>query len=64
MAKVVAGCIISWGCILMITAACTSFTGLAICRFLLGVFEAPITPCFMMIVGMVCFAQMFLYSAC
>ncbi|KAH7390111.1 MFS transporter [Cadophora sp. MPI-SDFR-AT-0126] len=52
MAKVVAGCIISWGSILMITASCSNFTGLAICRFLLGVFEAPITPCFMMIVGM------------
>ncbi len=52
MAKVVSGCIISWGSILMITASCSNFTGLAICRFLLGVFEAPITPCFMMIVGM------------
>ncbi|KAJ5034979.1 uncharacterized protein L3040_008246 [Drepanopeziza brunnea f. sp. 'multigermtubi'] len=52
MAKVVSSCVISWGSILMITASCSNFTGLAICRFLLGVFEAPITPCFMMIVGM------------
>lgn len=52
MAKVVSGNIVAWGAMLMITAACTSFTGMAICRFLLGVFEAPITPCFMMIVGM------------
>ncbi|KAG9773401.1 MFS general substrate transporter, partial [Aureobasidium melanogenum] len=52
MAKLVAGCIISWGSILMITAACSNFAGLATCRFLLGVFEAPITPCFMMIIGM------------
>jgi MFS family permease len=36
----------------MITASDSNFTGLAICRFLLGVFEAPITPCFMMIIGM------------
>lgn len=52
MAKVVSGNVIAWGAVLMITAACNSFTGLAICRFLLGVFESPITNCFMMIVGM------------
>jgi sugar phosphate permease len=52
MAKVVSGCVISWGAILMATAACKNFAGLSVCRFLLGVFEAPITPCFMMIVSM------------
>ncbi|KAK6070380.1 major facilitator superfamily transporter [Seiridium cupressi] len=52
MAKVVSGCVISWGGILMATAACRNFSSLAACRFLLGVFEAPITPCFMMIVSM------------
>ncbi|KAL4867830.1 hypothetical protein BDV12DRAFT_197842 [Aspergillus spectabilis] len=52
MAKVVSGNIIAWGAMLMITAACNSFTGMAICRFLLGAFESPITNCFMMIVGM------------
>ncbi|KAJ5167386.1 uncharacterized protein N7482_006167 [Penicillium canariense] len=52
LAKVVSGNVVAWGAMLMITAACTSFTGMAICRFLLGIFEAPITPCFMMIVGM------------
>ncbi|KAL3462236.1 major facilitator superfamily domain-containing protein [Aspergillus heterothallicus] len=52
MAKVVSGNIIAWGAMLMITAASTNFTGMAICRFFLGVFEAPITNCFMMIVGM------------
>ncbi|KAH7322499.1 MFS transporter [Stachybotrys elegans] len=52
MAKVVAGCVIAWGGILMVTAACENFSGLAACRFFLGFFEAPITPCFMMIVGM------------
>ncbi|KAL4783902.1 major facilitator superfamily domain-containing protein [Aspergillus varians] len=52
MAKVVSGNIIAWGAMLMITAACNSFTGMAICRFLLGAFEAPITNCFIMIVGM------------
>ncbi|KAF7114049.1 hypothetical protein CNMCM5793_007029 [Aspergillus hiratsukae] len=59
--------VIAWGSILMITASCHNFTGMAICRFLLGCFEgmtsyaysgsiadvlAPITPCFMMIVAM------------
>ncbi|KAG9771842.1 putative transporter [Exophiala dermatitidis] len=52
MAKVVAGNIIAWGTMLMVTASCYNFTGLAICRFLLSVFEAPITPLFMMIIGM------------
>ena len=52
MGKVVAGCVVAWGSVLMATAACTSFSGLAACRFFLGFFEAPITPCFMMIVGM------------
>ncbi|KAJ9646726.1 hypothetical protein H2204_000418 [Knufia peltigerae] len=50
--KVISVAVICWGIVLTCTAACNSFTGLAICRFLLGMFEAPITPCFMMIVGM------------
>ncbi|KAL0935631.1 MFS transporter [Colletotrichum truncatum] len=52
MGKVVAGCVLSWGSVLMITAACSNFPGLAVCRFLLGAFEAPITTCFMMMVSM------------
>ncbi|KAE8380356.1 major facilitator superfamily domain-containing protein [Aspergillus bertholletiae] len=44
--------VLAWGSMLMITAASNNFTGLGITRFLLGCFEAPITPCFMMIVGM------------
>jgi MFS family permease len=52
LAKVVSGNVVGWGSMLMITAACSNFTGMAICRFLLGIFEAPITPCFMMIVSM------------
>ncbi|POS81031.1 major facilitator superfamily transporter [Diaporthe helianthi] len=52
MAKIVAGCVLGWGSILMITAACHNFAGFGACRFLLGVFEAPITTCFMMIVSM------------
>lgn len=49
--KVVSVSIIVWGSILMLTAACHNFTGLAVCRFLLGCFESMITPVFMMIVG-------------
>ena len=33
-------------------AACENFGGLAVCRFFLGCFEAPITPAFMLIVSM------------
>lgn len=52
MAKIVSACVLGWGGILMITAACHNFAGFGTCRFLLGVFEAPITTCFMMIVAM------------
>ena len=52
MGKVIAGCVISWGAILMMTAASSNFGGLLACRFLLGVFESAITPLFIMIVGM------------
>lgn len=52
MGKVIAGCVMAWGAILMITAASSNFGGLLACRFLLGVFESAITPLFIMIVGM------------
>ncbi|KEF62843.1 uncharacterized protein A1O9_00816 [Exophiala aquamarina CBS 119918] len=51
-ARVVSIFVMTWGSILLITASCHNFTGMAICRFLLGVFESVITPCFMMIVSM------------
>ncbi|KAM0723527.1 hypothetical protein Q7P37_000514 [Cladosporium fusiforme] len=35
---------ILWGVVLACSGACTSFPGLAVCRFLLGVFEAPLNP--------------------
>lgn len=52
MARIVGGCVLAWGAVLMLTAATEHFPGLAACRFLLGVFEAPITTCFMLIVAM------------
>lgn len=48
---VVSSFVIAWGIILVCTSACQNFTGLAICRFLLGVFEAVVTPAFMLIVS-------------
>ena len=42
---------VSWGIILLCTAAAQNFAGLAVCRFLLGIFEAVITPAFMLIVS-------------
>ncbi|KAI3539112.1 major facilitator superfamily transporter [Colletotrichum abscissum] len=44
--------IVLWGMILMTTAACSSFAGLASVRFLLGVTEATISPGFVAVTGM------------
>ncbi|VUC28703.1 unnamed protein product [Clonostachys rosea] len=44
--------VILWGITTMATAACYNFQSLAALRFLLGCFEAPISPCFFMIIGM------------
>ncbi|KAF4465281.1 allantoate permease [Fusarium albosuccineum] len=48
---VVSTFVVTWGTILCLTAACKDFAGLAVCRFLLGTFEAVITPAFMLIVS-------------
>ncbi|KAF4981385.1 hypothetical protein FZEAL_2815 [Fusarium zealandicum] len=48
---VVSSFVIIWGTILVLTSACKNFAGLAVCRFLLGTFEAVITPAFMLIVS-------------
>ncbi|KAK6066276.1 allantoate permease [Seiridium cupressi] len=50
--KVIGGFVVCWGCVLTATAGCSNFAGLAVCRFLLGCFEAVITPSFMMMVSM------------
>jgi hypothetical protein len=36
MGKIVGGCVLAWGSVLMFTALCGGFGGLAACRFLLG----------------------------
>jgi MFS family permease len=40
---------ISWSIVTAATAAATNFTGLVICRILLGAFEATILPSFVLI---------------
>ncbi|KAI0601193.1 major facilitator superfamily domain-containing protein [Biscogniauxia sp. FL1348] len=49
--RVVGAFVVTWGTIMLCTAAAKNFAGLAVCRFLLGVFEAVITPSFMLIVS-------------
>ncbi|KAK4703602.1 MFS transporter, ACS family, allantoate permease, partial [Phenoliferia sp. Uapishka_3] len=44
--------IMLWGLVLSCTAAVSSYGGLVTVRFLLGVFEAPITPAFLMLTAM------------
>ncbi|PSK51840.1 High-affinity nicotinic acid transporter [Elsinoe australis] len=44
--------IMIWGVVLMSHAATTSFAGLAVCRTLLGVFEACVAPILVMIIAM------------
>ncbi|KAK5111193.1 hypothetical protein LTR85_012242 [Meristemomyces frigidus] len=44
--------IMLWGVVLACHAACTSFAGLAICRTLLGIFEACVAPILVLIIAM------------
>ncbi|ESZ97367.1 MFS transporter, ACS family, allantoate permease [Sclerotinia borealis F-4128] len=43
--------IMLWGLVLGCHAACTSYVGLAVCRFLLGVFESCVAPILVLIVS-------------
>ncbi|OJD32040.1 mfs general substrate transporter [Diplodia corticola] len=52
IAKFLGANIILWAAILMLTATCSSFAGLATVRFFLGVTEATISPGFVAITGM------------
>ncbi|KAI5300354.1 hypothetical protein KEM55_008002 [Ascosphaera atra] len=51
IAKYSAFCVMAWGATLSCFAACTNFGGAATVRFLLGVFEASVTPGFTFITG-------------
>lgn len=50
--KYVGGCLTLWGVALCFMALCHNFAGLATIRFLLGVFEAAVLPCMMIINSM------------
>ncbi|KAI1806655.1 MFS general substrate transporter [Daldinia bambusicola] len=52
VAKFLGANVVLWGAILMTTAACSSFAGLATVRFFLGVVEATISPGFVAVTGM------------
>jgi MFS family permease len=43
---------VSWGIILMTTPACTSFAGIAVNRFMLGLVEAAVNPGFVLVMSM------------
>ncbi|KAI0126071.1 major facilitator superfamily domain-containing protein [Xylariales sp. AK1849] len=51
VAKFLGANIVLWGIVLMATAACSSFGGLAAARFILGVTEATISPGFVAVTG-------------
>ena len=51
VAKFLGANIILWGAVLMTTAACSSFGGLATVRFILGMTEATISPGFVAVTG-------------
>lgn len=51
VAKFLGANIILWGAILMTSAACSSFAGIATVRFLLGMTEATISPGFVAVTG-------------
>lgn len=50
--KYVGSCLTIWGALICVMAACHSFASLAAVRFLLGVFEAAILPCMMLLNSM------------
>lgn len=43
------GCLVAWGACLCLLAACKNFAGLATIRLLLGVFEAALLPCLLLV---------------
>ncbi|KAH9884704.1 major facilitator superfamily domain-containing protein [Xylariomycetidae sp. FL2044] len=51
VAKFLGANVVLWGVVLMTTAACSSFAGLASVRFVLGMTEATISPGFVAVTG-------------
>lgn len=52
LAKTLGASIVAWGVVLAASAACESFAGIAVCRGLLGVLEAVVSPGFVAVTGM------------
>lgn len=50
--KFVGVCLVLWGTALCLMGACHNFAGLAAIRFLLGIFEAALLPCMLVINSM------------
>lgn len=50
--KYIGVCLVLWGAALCFMALCHNFAGLATIRFLLGVFEAAVLPCMMIVNSM------------
>ncbi|KAF1348401.1 hypothetical protein EJ07DRAFT_160111 [Lizonia empirigonia] len=44
LAKYLGSCVCAWGTVVACTAACDSHASLAVCRFLLSMFESAISP--------------------
>ncbi|KDN47008.1 MFS general substrate transporter [Tilletiaria anomala UBC 951] len=51
LGRYLAACIILWGTVLALHAAAFNYAGLVVCRLFLGIFEAAVTPGFIMITG-------------
>lgn len=47
--KFMGACLVAWGTCLCLLAACHNFAGLATIRFLLGIFEASLLPCLLLV---------------
>ncbi|KAL5316251.1 hypothetical protein ACEPPN_015296 [Leptodophora sp. 'Broadleaf-Isolate-01'] len=51
-AKVCSTLVATWSIVVLCTPACTSYAGIMVNRFVLGLLESAITPAFMLITGM------------
>lgn len=52
LGKVLGSTTVTWGVILILTPACTSFSGIAANRFFLGCAEAVVNPGFVLVMSM------------
>ncbi|PVI05505.1 MFS general substrate transporter [Periconia macrospinosa] len=52
LAKYLGTMVILWGTVVACTSACNSYASLAVCRFLLGMFESAISPSLILVTSM------------